>query len=210
MSAELPHSDNVIWDGADVRREERCAAVGQTAGTVWLTGLPGSGKSAIAKALEARLIGCGHPAYRLDGDNLRHGLCGDLGFSVADRAENVRRVAHVSRMFAESGVIALVAVVSPYRVDRELARGLHDDAGLRFTEVFVDTPLQVCETRDPKGLYARARAGAVTGVTGIDDPYEPSEEPELHVSHPTPIDEVVERLVARLLPPDPVAAVPAG
>lgn len=145
---------------------------------MWLTGLSGSGKSTIAVELERRLIEAGRPAYLLDGDNIRHGLNGDLGFSAADRDENVRRVAHVARLFADAGLVAIVPVISPYRRARDFARRLHDEAGLPFIEVFVDTPLEVCEQRDPKGLYAKARAGDITGMTGIDDPYEPPRHPE--------------------------------
>jgi bifunctional enzyme CysN/CysC len=147
--------------------------------TVWFTGLSGSGKSSVAVEVERRLVGAGRPAYVLDGDNIRHGLNGDLGFSAADRAENVRRVGHVARLLADAGVVALVPLISPYRTDRDRARQLHDEAGLRFVEVFVDTPIELCEARDPKGLYARARAGEITGFTGIDDPYEEPVRPEL-------------------------------
>jgi bifunctional enzyme CysN/CysC len=146
---------------------------------VWLTGLSASGKSTVAAELERRIIASGKPAYLLDGDNLRHGLNADLGFSAADRAENVRRVGEIAKLFADAGVVAIVAAISPYRADRERIRAIHDQDGLRFVEVFVDTPLDVCETRDPKGLYARARAGEITGFTGVDDPYEAPDSPEL-------------------------------
>ncbi|MDH4279518.1 MAG: adenylyl-sulfate kinase [Acidimicrobiia bacterium] len=170
-------TENTVWHASAVERTDRWAAAGQGA-TVWLTGLSGSGKSTIAVELERRLVAAGRPAYLLDGDNIRHGLNGDLGFSAEDRDENVRRVAHVARLFADAGVVAVVPLISPYREARQLARDLHDVAGLPFHEVFVDTPLAVCEERDPKGLYARARAGQITGMTGIDDPYEAPENPE--------------------------------
>jgi bifunctional enzyme CysN/CysC len=168
-------SDNVRWHPGEVARGDR-----PTRGaTVWLTGLSGSGKSTVAVAAERALVQAGRPAYVLDGDNLRHGLNADLGFSAADRAENVRRVGHVASLLADAGVVALVPLVSPYRADRDLVRALHVDAGLPFVEVFVDTPLELCEQRDPKGLYKKARAGELTGFTGIDDPYEPPASPEL-------------------------------
>ena len=126
----------------------------------------------MAAEVERALVAAGRPAYLLDGDNLRHGLNADLGFSAGDRSENIRRVGEVARLFADAGVVALVPVISPYRADRAAARAIHDGVGLRFVEVFVDTPLAVCEARDPKGLYKRARRGEITGFTGIDDPYE--------------------------------------
>jgi bifunctional enzyme CysN/CysC len=166
---------NVVWHGGAVTREQRPSA----GATVWLTGLSGSGKSSIGVELERRLVASGRPAYLLDGDNLRHGLNSDLGFSAQDRAENVRRVAAVAQLLADAGVVAIVSLVSPYRSDRDAARQAHAAAGLPFVEVFVDTPLEVCEARDPKGLYAKARAGEITGFTGIDDPYEAPLTPDL-------------------------------
>ena len=168
-------SDNLTWHPGDVSRDDR-PSVGAT---VWLTGLSGSGKSTVAVACEARLVAFDRPAYVLDGDNIRQGLNGDLGFSAADRAENVRRVGHVARLMADSGLVVLVPLISPYRADRDLVRDLHSVAGLPFFEVFVDTPIELCEQRDPKGLYAKARAGEITGFTGIDDPYEAPTRPEL-------------------------------
>ena len=147
--------------------------------TIWFTGLSGSGKSTVATVCEAQLIAAGRPAYVLDGDNIRHGLNGDLGFTAEDRAENVRRVGHVAALMADAGLVALVPLVSPYRADRDAVRALHLAAGLRFVEVFVDTPIELCEQRDPKGLYAKARAGELQGFTGIDDPYESPEHPEV-------------------------------
>ncbi len=147
--------------------------------TVWLTGLSGSGKSTVAVEVERALVASGRPAYLLDGDNIRHGLNGDLGFTAADRAENVRRVGHVARLFADAGLVAVVPLISPYRADRDAVRSLHADAGLPFLEVHVDTPIELCEQRDPKGLYAKARAGQLKGFTGIDDPYEAPSSPEL-------------------------------
>lgn len=147
--------------------------------TVWLTGLSGSGKSTVAFGVEERLVASGRAAYVLDGDNLRHGLNADLGFSASDRAENVRRVGAVALLMADAGLVALVPVVSPYASDRALVRALHETIGVRFVEVFVDAPLEVCEKRDPKGLYRRARDGTLPGMTGIDDPYEPPSEPDL-------------------------------
>jgi adenylyl-sulfate kinase len=172
-------SPNVVWHESGVPRDERWKATGGHGATVWLTGLSGSGKSTVASALAALLTDRGVLTYTLDGDNLRHGLNGDLGFSADDRTENVRRVGEVARLFADAGVVALVPLISPYRAGRDHARALHEAAGLVFVEVFVDTPIEVCEQRDPKGLYAKARAGELTGFTGIDDPYEPPLTPEL-------------------------------
>ena len=172
-------SSNVVWHESEVPRDERWAATGMHGATVWLTGLSGSGKSTVASALAALLTERGILSYTLDGDNLRHGLNGDLGFSADDRTENVRRVGEVARLFADAGVVALVPLISPYRVGRDHARALHAAAGLTFVEVFVDTPIEVCEPRDPKGLYAKARAGELKGFTGIDDPYEAPLDPEI-------------------------------
>lgn len=172
-------SPNVVWHESDVPRDERWRAAGVHGATVWLTGLSGSGKSTVASALTTLLTARGVLTYTLDGDNLRHGLNGDLGFSADDRAENVRRVGEVARLFADAGVVTLVPLISPYRAGRDHARALHDAAGLQFVEVFVDTPIEVCEQRDPKGLYQKARAGELKGFTGIDDPYEAPLSPEL-------------------------------
>ena len=145
---------------------------------------------------EAALLTAGRPAYVLDGDNIRHGLNGDLGFSAEDRDENVRRVAEVARLMADAGVVALVPLVSPYRAARDNARALSEAAGVRFIEVFVDTPIEVCEQRDPKGLYAKARAGEITGFTGIDDPYEAPINADLRL---TPADGEPAAMAARVL-----------
>jgi bifunctional enzyme CysN/CysC len=169
------HERNVTWHAGGVRATRARGA------TVWLTGLPASGKSTIADALEERLAEAGVPAYRLDGDNLRHGLNSDLGFAAEDREENVRRTGEVARLMADAGLIAIVAVVSPYASGRDAARATHVEAELDFVEVWVDTPLAECERRDPKGLYARARSGEVRGLTGIDDPYEAPPTPELRL-----------------------------
>jgi bifunctional enzyme CysN/CysC len=175
VGAEQANVTNVVWHANVVSRDRR-----PTRGlTVWLTGLSGSGKSTVAVEVEHKLVEAGRPAYLLDGDNLRHGLNSDLGFSAPDRGENVRRVGEVARLFADAGLVAVVSLVSPYRTDRDRVRALHAAAGLRFVEVFVDTPLEVCEARDPKGMYARARAGEITGFTGVDDPYEAPLQPEL-------------------------------
>ncbi|HEV3226951.1 MAG TPA: adenylyl-sulfate kinase [Acidimicrobiales bacterium] len=182
---------NITWH-AGVSRERRLSE----GATIWFTGLSGSGKSTVAARCEHDLLGARRPAYLLDGDNLRHGLNADLGFSADDRSENIRRVGEVARLFADAGVIALVPVISPYRADRERARAAHEAAGLRFFEIFVDTPIDVCESRDPKGLYAKARAGELKGFTGIDDPYEAPIAPELRL---TPDDGDASALASRVL-----------
>jgi len=189
-------SENVTWHAGGVQRGRRSDATGGGGATVWLTGLPASGKSTIAVALEAALLERRRAAYLLDGDNLRHGLNGDLGFSVEDRAENVRRTGEVACLFADAGVVALVSLVSPYEADRSRVRELHAARELPFIEVFVDTPLEECERRDPKGLFARARAGELTGMTGIDDPYEAPRSPDLHLR---PLEQSVEKSVGLLL-----------
>jgi bifunctional enzyme CysN/CysC len=189
-----PRSSNVVWQPATVTRAQRHAATGQHGATVWLTGLPASGKSAVAGALEARLVARGRPAYVIDGDNLRHGLSGDLGFDAAARAENVRRAGEAARMLAEAGIVVLVALVSPYAADRDRVRDRHAADALDFVEVWVDTPLDECERRDPKGLYRRARAGEVREFTGVDDPYEPPERAELVLDGSRPLDDLVDEL----------------
>ena len=169
---------DVTWHHSELDREQRWQALETGGATVWLTGLPASGKSTIAAELERRLVESGRPAYLLDGDNVRHGLSDDLGFEAGDRSEHIRRVAHVARLLADAGVVAVVSLVSPTKADRQLARDLHDAAGLDFHEVFVSTPVEECERRDPKGLYAKARAGKLPGFTGVDAPYESPEAPE--------------------------------
>ncbi|TNC22273.1 adenylyl-sulfate kinase [Amycolatopsis alkalitolerans] len=168
-------ASGVVWHGSAFTRGQRASR----GATVWLTGLSGSGKSSVAVELERLLVSAGRPAYVLDGDNLRHGLTADLGFGEAERAENVRRVGEVAKLFADAGIVAIVSLISPYRADRARVRGAHHDAGLPFVEVFLDTPLQVCESRDPKGMYAKARAGEIRGFTGIDQAYQQPTSPEL-------------------------------
>jgi bifunctional enzyme CysN/CysC len=189
-------TEDVTWHEGSIDRTTRWERLGATGAVVWLTGLSGSGKSSVAMAAEAKLVEARRPAVVLDGDNLRHGLCSDLGFSEADRVENIRRVTEVATLFAEAGVVALVPLVSPYRAARDAARARVEAADLRFVEVFVDTPLEECERRDPKGLYARARAGELSGLTGIDDPYEPPLTPELRL---VPADGDVDAMARRLL-----------
>jgi bifunctional enzyme CysN/CysC len=160
---------------------ERRAELGYCGATVWLTGLPGAGKSTLACELERALVHRKRVAYRLDGDLLRAELCADLGFGRADRAENVRRAAMIARWFADAGVVVLVALVSPHANARARARAEHVDAGITFLEVHIDTPLWLCERRDPKGLYRRARRGELTGLTGVDDPYERPPAPDVRL-----------------------------
>jgi bifunctional enzyme CysN/CysC len=174
-------TEDVVWHQGAVSGAEREAITGGPGLTIWLTGLSGSGKSTIAHETERRLVTSGRAAYVLDGDNLRHGINSDLGFGRRDRTENVRRVGEVALLMADAGLVVLVPVISPYREDRDAVRRRHEALGVPFVEVFVDAPLDVCEMRDPKGLYARARAGEVTGMTGIDDPYESPESPDLRL-----------------------------
>jgi adenylyl-sulfate kinase len=184
-----------VWHDTAVSREARWTRHGLHGLTVWLTGLSGSGKSSIANAVAERLLADGVVAYLLDGDNVRHGLNADLGFAAGDRAENVRRLGEVARLMADAGLVVLVPAISPYVTDRDRVRAAHADAGLPFVEVFVDIPLEVCEARDPKGLYREARAGRLRGFTGVDDPYEPPATPELRIG-PAPLAEQVDAVVA--------------
>src|SRR5215212_3643446 len=198
MDADALRSANVVWQPGEIGREERWQALGGPGATIWFTGLPSSGKSTVAAAVEAKLLAAGHPAYVLDGDNLRHGLNGDLCFSAEDRTENVRRTAEVAALMADAGVTALASLVSPFRADREAAREVHATRGLRFLEVWVSTPLEECEKRDTKGLYAKARAGEIPDFTGVDQPYEEPESPDLEVAFGEPLEAAAERVLALL------------
>ena len=196
----LRRSQNIAWQATTVDKRARAASKGQRPAVLWLTGLSGAGKSTIANIVEARLHALGLHSYLLDGDNIRHGLNKDLGFTPADRVENIRRVAEVAKLMADAGLLVLVAFISPYRAERRLARELME-AG-EFIEIHVDTPLAVAETRDPKGLYKKARAGEIRNFTGIDSPYEPPEHPELRIdtTASTPEDaagQIVEYLRAK-------------
>jgi adenylylsulfate kinase len=173
---------NITWHEGHVGRPEREEILGQKGATIWFTGLSGSGKSTFAYTVEHALVQRGHLAYVLDGDNIRHGLNKNLGFSAEDREENIRRIGEVAKLFADAGFITMTSFISPYVKDRDNVRKLHDEAGLAFVEIFVDTPIGVCEHRDPKGLYKKARAGQLKGFTGIDDPYEAPVKPELMIS----------------------------
>jgi adenylylsulfate kinase len=172
---------NITWHEGHVTREGRGQLLGQRGCTLWFTGLSGAGKSTFAFTLEHALVQRGHLAYVLDGDNVRHGLNKNLGFSAADREENIRRIGEVAKLFADAGLITMTSFISPYRKDRDAVRDLHQVGDLAFIEVFVNTPLETCEQRDPKGLYKKARAGQLKNFTGIDDPYEPPLNPEITI-----------------------------
>ncbi|MFT4045181.1 MAG: adenylyl-sulfate kinase [Solimonas sp.] len=190
---------NVHWHEGEVTRADRNKLLGQKGATIWFTGLSGSGKSTVAVALEKVLYQQGRLAYRLDGDNIRLGINKNLGFSAEDRTENIRRIGEVAKLFVDTGVIVLSSFVSPYRADRDVVRKLHADAGIDFIEVYVDVPLEEAEKRDPKGLYKKARAGEIKNFTGISDPYEAPEHPELVLpSHKLSLEEEVEVLLKLL------------
>ena len=188
---------NITWHQQQVTRADRERLLGQKGVTVWLTGLSGSGKSTIAVAAEEVLVGRGRLAYVLDGDNIRHGLNKNLGFSPEDRTENIRRIGEVAKLFTDAGVIAFTSFISPYRADRDLVRALHDDG--RFVEVHVAASVDTCESRDVKGLYKKARAGEIKEFTGISAPYEAPHAPELTIdTNGEPVEKSVERLVVYL------------
>ena len=191
---------NIVWHYTHVERRDRERLLNQRGCTVWFTGLPSSGKSTTSFTLEHKLIQLGYLAYVLDGDNVRHGLNKNLGFSAEDREENIRRITEVARLFADAGVVVMTSFISPYRKDRDLARKLHEEAHLGFVEVFVGTPVGVCENRDPKGLYRKARRGELKGFTGVDDPYEPPLHPEIVVNTAECLpEECSEQVLAYLL-----------
>ncbi|MES1926939.1 adenylyl-sulfate kinase [Salinisphaera sp. T31B1] len=193
-------SSNIVWHKGTVERPEREASNRHRGFTVWFTGLSGSGKSTLSVALEQRLYDMGCRTYRLDGDNVRSGLCRDLAFSPEDRIENIRRIGEVAKLFRDAGIINLTAFISPYRQDRQMARMLSERDANDFIEIYVDAPLSVCEDRDPKGLYKKARAGSIPNFTGISAPYEAPENPEVHVhTGDHSIEECVDQIVAHLL-----------
>ncbi|ODV72781.1 adenylyl-sulfate kinase [Cyberlindnera jadinii NRRL Y-1542] len=171
---------NITWH-PNLTHNERKELTKQSGVTIWLTGLSASGKSTIACALEQYLLKNGVSAYRLDGDNIRFGLNKDLGFTEADRNENIRRISEVSKLFADSTAVAITSFISPYKADRDSARKLHEESNLPFVEVYVDVPLEIAEQRDPKGLYKKARQGIIKDFTGISAPYEAPEKPEIHL-----------------------------
>ena len=173
------NDNNIVWHNQSITKEKRLTLLNQKPCILWFTGLSGSGKSTIANAVELELFKRGRKTYLLDGDNVRHGLNKDLGFSEQDRIENIRRIGEVAKLFVDSGLIVLTAFISPFKSDRQIARSLvkYDE----FIEVFIDTPLEVCEQRDPKGLYKKARDGAIKNFTGISSPYEAPEDPQIHI-----------------------------
>lgn len=189
-------STNVVWHKMNVSREDREELLKQKGVVLWFTGLSGSGKSTVASSLEKRLHDMGKLTYTLDGDNVRHGLNSDLGFSDEDRVENIRRIGEISKLFVDAGMITIATFVSPFREDRQKVREL---LGKDFVEIYIDCPIEVCEKRDPKGIYKKARAGEIKHFTGIDSPYESPINPEIVVStHLNTLDECVDKLVAYL------------
>ncbi|WP_415407789.1 adenylyl-sulfate kinase [Sulfurovum sp. CS9] len=184
---------NIVWHDHQLNKEERSAMKAQKPCILWFTGLSGSGKSTIANAVEVKLAELKKHTYLLDGDNVRHGLNKDLGFSDTDRVENIRRIGEVSNLFADAGMIVLSAFISPFREDREIVRTLAQEG--EFIEVFIDAPLEVCEQRDPKGLYVKARKGEIPDFTGISSPYEVPEKPEIHIKGEPSIEESADIIV---------------
>jgi adenylyl-sulfate kinase len=197
-TATVDASPAVTSPDRHVNRDRRWELLGAGGATVWFTGLPGAGKTTIAAALELRLLEKGRSAYLLDGDLLRQGICSDLGFSRTDRDRNVRRVGELARMFADAGMVAVVALVSPYEATRRAVREQHQADGLAFLEVFVNTPLSVCTERDPKGMYAQANAGKLDNFTGVDDPYEPPRSPDVELTPGLSVTEAVDVVVRAL------------
>jgi adenylylsulfate kinase len=188
---------HIVWHEPTVTRERRAENNGHKSVVLWFTGLSGAGKSTVAHALEETLYQLGANTYVLDGDNVRHGLCGDLGFSDEDRNENIRRIGELAKLFIDAGVIALTAFISPFRADRQRARDLVNSGD--FIEIHVQCPLEVCETRDPKGLYKKARAGLIKGYTGISSPYEEPENPEIVIDTSlNTIEQSVDQIIAYL------------
>jgi len=187
-------SSNIVWHDHHVTKEERADNKGQTPCILWFTGLSGSGKSTIANALESRLVELGKHTYLLDGDNIRMGLNRGLGFSDEDRIENIRRIGEVSKLFVDAGTIVLTAFISPFQKERDTVRALVEDG--EFIEVYIDTPLDVCESRDPKGLYKKARKGEIPNFTGISSPYEAPATPEIHIVNDNiSIDDVTQQII---------------
>ncbi len=197
LAMSAPKAENLTWHIGEVDKDARAAAHGHRGAVLWFTGLSGSGKSTIAHRVERMLIERGAFAYVLDGDNIRHGLNSDLGFAQKDRVENIRRIGEVARLFADAGGLILSAFISPYRNDRDRVRQLMGPG--EFIEVFVDTPLEICEARDPKGLYKKARAGEISNFTGLDAPYEAPTSPEVHLeTENLSVDEAAGRVVRYL------------
>jgi adenylylsulfate kinase len=180
ITTKKPSSTNVVWHNAIVTRQRREAQNDHRGAIIWFTGLSGSGKSTLAHAVEELLHQQGCRTFVLDGDNVRHGLCGDLGFSAKDRQENIRRIGEMAKLFMEAGIIVLTAFISPYRAERERVRSMVKQGD--FIEIYCDSPIEVCETRDVKGLYKKARAGEITEFTGISSPYQAPEAPEMVLS----------------------------
>ncbi len=194
-------SKNIFWTGGKITQRQRAAQIGHRGAVVWFTGLSGAGKSTIAQALERELFARGMHTYVLDGDNIRHGLNSNLGFSPEDRVENIRRVSEVAKLMADSGAVAITAFISPYRVDRRRAREIALEGNAEFIEVFVDAPLNVCEARDPKQLYKKARAGEIRDFTGIDAPYEAPDDPDIVVhTDRQSVEESIATILEQLLP----------
>lgn len=190
------NATNIVWHEAAVDRDSRASQRGHRSGILWFTGLSGAGKSTLANAVNVELFQRGLATYLLDGDNVRHGLCNDLGFSDADREENIRRIGEVAKLFLDAGVITLTAFVSPFRADRDRARSLVQPGD--FIEIHCAAELEVCEQRDPKGLYAKARAGVIKDFTGISSPYEAPESPELRVDTGGRLEENVAQVISYL------------
>lgn len=186
-------SNNIVWHQHAVNKQRRSESLHQQPKILWFTGLSGSGKSTLANLLEQKLVAEKKHTYLLDGDNVRHGLCGDLGFTAEDRVENIRRISEVSKLFVDAGTIVITAFISPFRADRDFCRNLVEPK--EFVEVYVDTPIEVCEQRDPKGLYKKARSGDIKDFTGIDSDYEAPNNPEIHLAYQ---DESPEQTVERL------------